>query len=408
MPGGSLMLEGKHILLGICGSIAAYKAAVLTRLLIKSGANVRVIMTPSATGFVTPLTLSTLSHHPVVHELFSDTGWHNHVEYGLWADAYVIAPATANTMARMVSGQCENMVEAAWLSARCPVFVAPAMDLEMWRHPSTRRNCATLEKDGVRIIPVGSGELASGLNGAGRMAEPEDIVEFLDQSFRSDTSLSGKKILLTAGPTREPIDPVRFLSNPSSGKMGVALALAAAAAGAEVTLVSGPVPISLPQHSRIHIISVQTAQEMRDAAVSLWPHSDIGILCAAVSDWRPQYFAAEKLKKTGQSMTLNLERTPDIAQELGGMKKKEQILVGFALETENEIEHAKEKLKKKHFDMIVLNSLKDAGAGFETDTNKVTLIHASGRIDPRPLSTKKAVAQEILAALVGTHLKPEP
>lgn len=395
------MLEGKHILLGICGSIAAYKAVVLTRLLTKSGAQVRVVMTRAATDFVTPLTLSTLSHHPVVHDLFSETGWHDHVEYGLWADAFVIAPATANTLARMAAGQCENMVEASYLSARCPVLVAPAMDLEMWQHPATQRNCDILERDGVRMIPVGNGELASGLSGAGRMAEPEDIVTHIAQTIGGSGALGGKKILLTAGPTRESFDPVRFLSNPSSGKMGVALAAAAAAAGAEVELILGPVTVKIPTHPNIRVTAVETAQQMRDAAIRQWPESDIGILCAAVSDWRPQVTAQEKIKKTGQLMNVVLERTPDIALELGLSKTPNQFLVGFALETEREIEHAREKLHNKHFDMIVLNSLKDEGAGFQTDTNKVTLIYTSGEIDSLPLRSKSEVANHIIAALIS-------
>jgi phosphopantothenoylcysteine decarboxylase/phosphopantothenate--cysteine ligase len=395
------MLDGRRILLGISGSIAAYKSAALTRLLIKSGAEVKVVMTKAANDFITPLTLSTLSGHPVMHDLFSESGWHDHVAYGSWADAMVIAPATANTLSGMATGRCSNMLEATWLSARCPVFVAPAMDLEMWRHPTTQRNCAILEQDGVRIIPVGRGALASGLHGEGRMAEPEEIIDTLKASFQSTGSLQGKTVVITAGPTREYIDPVRFLSNPSTGKMGVALAESAALAGAEVHLILGPATITPSLHAQIRIVPVQTAHEMYEAAVRLWPQADIGIMCAAVSDWRPRSVAAEKLKKNEPTLHLELERTPDIALELGRTKTSTQYLVGFALETERELDHAQDKLTRKNLDMIVLNSLRDHGAGFQTDTNKVTLIFLGGEVTPLPLYPKRVVADHVIAAIAS-------
>ncbi len=401
MSGAQHMLDGRRILLGISGSIAAYKSAALTRLLIKSGAEVKVVMTKAATDFITPLTLSTLSGHPVMHDLFSESGWHDHVAYGSWADAMVIAPATANTLSGMATGRCSNMLEATWLSARCPVFVAPAMDLEMWRHPTTQRNCAILEQDGVRIIPVGRGALASGLHGEGRMAEPEEIIDTLKASFQSTGSLQGKTVVITAGPTREYIDPVRFLSNPSTGKMGVALAESAASAGAEVHLILGPATITPSLHAQIRIVPVQTAHEMYEAAVRLWPQADIGIMCAAVSDWRPRSIAAEKLKKNEPTLHLELERTPDIALELGRTKTSTQYLVGFALETERELDHAQDKLTRKNLDMIVLNSLRDHGAGFQTDTNKVTLIFLGGEVTPLPLYPKRVVADHIIAAIAS-------
>jgi phosphopantothenoylcysteine decarboxylase/phosphopantothenate--cysteine ligase len=401
MSGAQHMLDGRRILLGISGSIAAYKSAALTRLLIKSGAEVKVVMTKAATDFITPLTLSTLSGHPVMHDLFSESGWHDHVAYGSWADAMVIAPATANTLSGMATGRCSNMLEATWLSARCPVFVAPAMDLEMWRHPTTQRNCAILEQDGVRIIPVGRGALASGLHGEGRMAEPEEIIDTLKASFQSTGSLQGKTVVITAGPTREYIDPVRFLSNPSTGKMGVALAESAASAGAEVHLILGPATITPSLHAQIRIVPVQTAHEMYEAAVRLWPQADIGIMCAAVSDWRPRSIATEKLKKNEPTLHLELERTPDIALELGRTKTSTQYLVGFALETERELDHAQDKLTRKNLDMIVLNSLRDHGAGFQTDTNKVTLIFLGGEVTPLPLYPKRVVADHIIAAIAS-------
>lgn len=401
MSGAQHMLDGRRILLGISGSIAAYKSAALTRLLIKSGAEVKVVMTKAATDFITPLTLSTLSGHPVMHDLFSESGWHDHVAYGSWADAMVIAPATANTLSGMATGRCSNMLEATWLSARCPVFVAPAMDLEMWRHPTTQRNCAILEQDGVRIIPVGRGALASGLHGEGRMAEPEEIIDTLKAAFQSTGSLQGKTVVITAGPTREYIDPVRFLSNPSTGKMGVALAESAALAGAEVHLILGPATITPSLHAQIRIVPVQTAHEMYEAAVRLWPQADIGIMCAAVSDWRPRSIAAEKLKKNEPTLHLELERTPDIALELGRTKTSTQYLVGFALETERELDHAQDKLTRKNLDMIVLNSLRDHGAGFQTDTNKVTLIFLGGEVTPLPLYPKRVVADHVIAAIAS-------
>lgn len=393
------MIDGKKILLGVTGSIAAYKSALLCRLFVKAGADVRVLMTPAATDFITPLTLSTLSRHAVTTDLFSEEGWNNHVEHGLWADAMVIAPATANTLARLAAGLCDNMISATYLSARCPVFVAPAMDLDMWRHPATRRNLDLLQTDGVHLLPVGKGELASGLVGEGRMAEPEDILTHLRQYFGMEEVLLKKKVLITAGPTREPIDPVRFLSNRSSGKMGVALAEACAEAGATVELILGPGSAGPPNHPQIHTTRVQTAEEMYEAARRHWPKVDAGIMAAAVADYRPHQVLEDKLKKSSGPMQLELVRTPDIAAALGKEKRPGQVLVGFALETEREKENAQSKLKRKNFDFIVLNSLRDDGAGFQTDTNKVTLFFQAAEPRSLPLKSKKEVARDICAAL---------
>lgn len=397
------VLQGKKILLGVCGSIAAYKAALLTRLLVKNGAEVRVIMTQSATGFVTPLTFSTLSKHETFTSFYNETGqlWNNHVELGLWADAMLIAPATANTLAKMANGLCDNLLTATYLSAGCPVFLAPAMDLDMWQHPATQRNLALLtQQAGNILIPVGDGELASGLWGKGRMAEPEDILQcladFWDTKSAVPSELLGKNILITAGPTYEPIDPVRYIGNRSSGKMGLALATAALQKGARVWLVLGPVSEELPQHHNLKVIPVQTALEMFEATVQLFETSDVAILAAAVSDYTPENPLDTKIKKTGATLTLHLHKTRDILAHLGSLKQPRQILVGFALETDNELENARNKLLTKNLDFIVLNSMRDAGAGFQHATNKITILDKLGYAENFPLKNKTEVAEDIL------------
>lgn len=388
-------LSGKHILLGVTGSIAAYKSAFLARLLIKAGANVKVVMTPAATDFITPLTLSTLSKNPVYHSVSNEEGWNNHVELGLWADAMIIAPATANTLAKMAQGFCDNMVLAAYLSARCPVFFAPAMDLDMWKHPATQENVARLIGFGNHLIPVEHGELASGLVGKGRMAEPEQILAYLSDFLASSQSLAGKKILITAGPTYEPIDPVRYIGNRSSGKMGIALAETAAARGAIVHLILGPSALST-QHPNISLHKVQTANEMLELSQQHFSQSDVAILAAAVSDYRPAEVANQKIKKSENKLQLTLVENPDIAAMLGQQKQAHQLMVGFALETNNEHHNAHKKLEKKNFDFIVLNSLKDPGAGFNHDTNKVSIIHRGNKMKEFELKSKADVANDIL------------
>ena len=392
-------LQGKKILLGISGSIAAYKAAHLTRLLIKAGAEVQILMTETATRFISPLTLSTLSKRPVFTQVASEEGWNNHVDLGLWADAMIVAPATATTLAKMASGLCDNMVVATYLSARCPVFFAPAMDLDMWVHPATQRNVDLLQSYGNQLIPVGDGELASGLVGKGRMAEPEEILALLDRHFSTELDWQGQRFLITAGPTYEAIDPVRFIGNRSSGKMGIALAEVAARAGAQVTLILGPTHLR-PELSEIEVIAVQSAAEMHQAAMEQREHYDVAILAAAVADFRPQSAADQKIKKKpGQTeMTITLEKTKDIAAELGKTKTEQQLLIGFALETQNELTNAQAKLDKKNFDFIVLNSLRDAGAGFNHDTNKVKFLFRDGKQQAFSLKSKKEVAADILAA----------
>lgn len=401
-------MQGKKILLGISGSIAAYKAASLVRLLVKAGAEVKVLMTDAATRFITPLTLSTLSKHEVLTDVVGEKGWNNHVELGLWADAYVIAPTTASTLAKLTHGICDNMLVAAYLSARCPVFVAPAMDVDMWHHPSTRRNLATLQTDGVHVIPVGHGELASGLVGDGRMAEPNEIFDFINSFFQKKffekSILKNKKILITAGPTHEPLDPVRFVGNRSSGKMGVAIAEALVQRGAEVILVMGPSLLrgSLQQleKRKVQVIYVETAQEMFEAAKTHFQNCDAAILAAAVADYRPKNVASEKIKKKTADLVIELESTLDIAKYLGSQKTENQILIGFALETNNELENAIGKLERKNFDFIVLNSLNDKGAGFATDTNKVTMIFApDARVQTFDLKDKLGVGNDIAEAL---------
>lgn len=391
-----MQLKGKKIVLGITGSIAAYKAALLVRLLIKEGAEVQVIMTPSAKEFITPLTLSTLSGRPVLSEFFnsSDGGWNSHVELGLWADAMIVAPATAATIGKMANGIADNLLVTTYLSMKAPVFVAPAMDLDMFSHASTQQNLQTLLKYGNHVIEPAAGELASHLNGKGRMQEPADIVAHIIAFFAGKKPLSGKKILITAGPTYEKIDPVRFIGNYSSGKMGFAIARECAAQGADVTLVTGPVSLGTP-HPAINRIDVESACEMYDAATTIFPDCDAAVLSAAVADFAPIVTAGRKIKHTEEGMILELKANPDIAATLGRNKKENQVLVGFALETNNAEQHAREKLAKKNLDFIVLNSLEDKGAGFAVDTNKVTIIDKEGAKD-FPLKSKKEVACDIV------------
>jgi phosphopantothenoylcysteine decarboxylase / phosphopantothenate---cysteine ligase len=395
------MLNGKKILLGITGSIAAYKSAVLTRLLVKSGAEVRVVMTQSAKDFITPLTLSTLSKNPTLSEFQRDsTGtWNNHVELGLWADAFIVAPASANTLAKMANGLCDNLLIATYLSARCPVFFAPAMDLDMLKHGSTVSNIEKLQTFGNVLITPAHGELASGLTGFGRMAEPEEILNVIHHHFEKSNILKGKNALVTAGPTYEAIDPVRFIGNHSSGKMGYAIAETLAHYGASVTLVSGPTHLVI-NHPSVKIVQVTSAADMHQASLDAFPFSDIAVLSAAVADYRPAEVASQKIKKSGQSVTLELTQTEDIAATLGQMKKPGQLLVGFALETQNEKVNAEKKLASKNFDFIVLNSLNDPGAGFAGDTNRISIIDKQNRIKEFPLKTKKEVARDIVNAII--------
>ncbi|HMN90721.1 MAG TPA: bifunctional phosphopantothenoylcysteine decarboxylase/phosphopantothenate--cysteine ligase CoaBC [Saprospiraceae bacterium] len=391
-------LKGKKILLGVTGSIAAYKVALLTRLLVKSGAEVRIIMTPAATTFITPLTLSTLSKHPVWTEVSTEESWNNHVKLGLWADAFVIAPLTATTLGKLANGIADNIVVVVYLSARCPVFFAPAMDADMWLHPSVQQNVQQLQAFGNHLIPVAHGELASGLFGEGRMAEPEQIVALLNDFWAHRTDFAGKQILITAGPTYEPIDPVRFIGNRSSGKMGIAIAEAAAQRGATVTLLLGPVKTQ-PSHSSIQVIPVHTAQEMYEAALQHFPKCDIAILAAAVADYRPANPAPEKIKRTSDALSIELIPNPDIAATLGRQKRSNQYIVGFALESTDEENNAKLKLEKKNFDLIVLNSLKNPGAGFDHATNQITIIGKGNKLVKFELKPKIAVAEDILDAI---------
>lgn len=394
------MLQGKKIVLGITGSIAAYKACYLIRGLIKQGAEVQVVITPAGKEFITPLTLSTLTGKPVVSEFFDrrDGSWHSHVQLGLWADAMIIAPATASTIGKMANGIADNMLITTYLSMKAPVFVAPAMDLDMYAHPSTQKNLDTLRSYGNHIIEPATGFLASKLEGKGRMEEPDNIIGVVDRFFGEKTDLKGRKILITAGPTYEKLDPVRFIGNYSSGKMGIALAEECAARGAEVELVCGPVSIPTT-HPGIHRTDVESAAQMYQATTTLFPEADAAILCAAVADFTPAAVADNKIKREGNRLTLELEPTRDIAGELGQMKKPGQVMVGFALETNDEKSHAKEKLQKKNLDFIVLNSLQDEGAGFRHNTNKVTFIDKEGET-PFPLKSKKEVARDIVNKLV--------
>ncbi|MCB0776236.1 MAG: bifunctional phosphopantothenoylcysteine decarboxylase/phosphopantothenate--cysteine ligase CoaBC [Chitinophagaceae bacterium] len=391
------MMQGKKILLGVCGSIAAYKAAYLVRHLIKQGAEVKVILTPSAKDFISPLTLSTLSKNPVLSELFDEQSWTNHVMLGRWADVMLVAPASCNSIAKMANGLCDNLLLAVYLSATCPVVIAPAMDEDMWHHPSTKENIVKLQAFGNKIIPVEKGELASGLHGDGRMAEPESIAEFLQQNFflTSNKGLSGKKALVTAGPTYEPIDPVRFIGNHSSGKMGWELAAELKKRGAEVILVSGPTQLAFADNG-IKLIRVNTAEEMFEACANVFDKADITIMAAAVADYTPEQKETEKIKKKEDGLTIKLTKTKDILQSLGTKKKKGQFLAGFALETNNEEANAIEKLKKKNADMIVLNSLNDTGAGFGHDTNKVTIFTSKGDKFIYETRSKTQVAKDII------------
>lgn len=395
------MLKGKKIVLGVTGSIAAYKAAVLVRALIKKGAEVQVVMTPAGKEFITPLTLSTLTGKPVVSEFFDrrDGSWHSHVDLGLWADAMVIAPASASTIGKMANGIADNMLITTYLSMKAPVFVAPAMDLDMYAHPSTQKNLKTLLSYGNHIIEPGAGELASHLIGKGRMEEPERIVEVLEEFFNGQQELQGKKIVITAGPTYEKIDPVRFIGNYSSGKMGFALAEECAERGAEVTLVAGPVTLAVC-HPNIKRIDVETAEEMYHAANGAFEEADGAILCAAVADFTPECVADQKIKREKDDLMVRLKPTHDIAASLGHKKQQGQVLAGFALETNDELEHAKGKLERKNFDFIVLNSLNDKGAGFRHDTNKITIVDHE-QIVPYPLKPKKEVAKDIIDKFVS-------
>jgi phosphopantothenoylcysteine decarboxylase/phosphopantothenate--cysteine ligase len=390
------MLKDKNIVLGICGSIAAYKSALLVRLLVKAGANVKVVMTPDATHFITPLTLSTLSkNQTLVAYIKADTGeWNNHIELGLWADMMVIAPATANTLAKMANGLCDNLLSAVYLSAKCPVYFAPAMDLDMWLHPATRQNVSRLQSFGNVMIPPGNGELASGLYGEGRMAEPEEIVAFLETESKKKNLLAGYKMLVTAGPTYEAIDPVRFIGNHSSGKMGFAIADVLVSMGADVTLVTGPTAQTSKQQN-IKRINVTSAAQMLEACLAAYGEAKACIMSAAVADYTPVEVAPQKIKKQDDGLTIELKKTIDILKTLGEAKREGQILVGFALETNNEEMNAITKLQKKNLDFIVLNSLNDAGAGFAGDTNKITIIDRDLTKTTFDLKSKEAVARDI-------------
>ena len=391
-----MSLKGKRIVLGITGSIAAYKACVLIRELIKAGAEVQAVMTPSAKEFITPLTISTLTHKPVISEFFDrrDGSWHSHVDIGLWADAMIIAPATASSIAKMANGVADNMLITTYLSMRAPVFVAPAMDVDMFSHTATQKNIKTIRSYGNIIIEPETGELASGLEGKGRMEEPAVIAKSLEAYFKSQNQLKGKRVLITAGPTYEKIDPVRFIGNYSSGKMGYALAEECAERGAEVELVSGPVSINL-NRANIHITKVESAAQMYAAAVNAFPKTDIAILCAAVADFTPRETKDVKIKREKGDMAIQLVPTKDIAAELGRMKKESQFMVGFALETNDETNNAINKLKAKKLDFIVLNSLNDKGAGFSVDTNKITIISVTSKYE-YPLKPKREVAKDII------------
>lgn len=394
-------MKRKKIVLGITGSIAAYKAAYLVRAFIKRGAEVQVVMTPSAKEFITPVTMSALTGKPVVSEFFAanDGTWHSHVDLGLWADAMVIAPASANTLGKMAHGVADNMLVTCYLSCKAPVFIAPAMDLDMFAHPSTQRNLELLRSYGNHVIEPAEGELASHLQGKGRMEEPDRIVEIVASFFASEQRLQKKKIVITAGPTYEKIDPVRFIGNYSSGKMGFALAEVCAERGAEVELVTGPVSLKTV-HPAIRRTNVESAQEMYDAVVRMYPDADAAIMCAAVADYRPQERAEKKIKRNTDDMTLTLVPNPDIAAALGQIKQPGQLLVGFALETDNEEQNALSKMQRKNLDFIVLNSLQDAGAGFRCDTNRITILSRDGERQSFGLKPKKEVAGDIVDKLI--------
>lgn len=392
----------KRVLLGVTGGIAAYKTPHLVRLLKKAGMDVRVLMTPSAHRFVTAETLATVSGHPVLTDFFRGNSgeWNNHVEMGLWAEVMIIAPATASTLGKMANGISDNLLITTYLSARCPVFVSPAMDLDMYKHPAVNDTLNRLKQHGVRVIPAATGPLASGLEGQGRMPEPEEIIEAVFGKIR-DTRLplSGKKVMVSAGPTYENIDPVRFIGNHSSGKMGYAIAEAFEQQGADVTLVSGPVHLQAP--SGVNCIRVMNAQSMYDACLAEGKDADVIVMAAAVADYRPAEPAADKIKKTGDHLVIELVKNPDILAELGRRKTQGQVLVGFALETSNEMEHAREKLARKNLDMVIMNSLRDEKAGFGHDTNKVTIISANGQAQHLPLKSKQEVARDIVQAIVA-------
>lgn len=408
-------LSGKKVVLGISGGIAAYKTASLVRLFIKAGAQVQVIMTPASKDFVTPLTLSTLSKNRVYSSFYSEEDdpspegeqakhnaqWNNHVDIALWADLMVIAPATANTLSKMANGNCDNLVIATYLSAKCPVYFAPAMDLDMYKHPSTIASFQALQSFGNTIIPAENGELASGLSGEGRMAEPENIIAFLEADLESKLPLKGKKILITAGPTYEAIDPVRFIGNHSSGKMGFDIAKSAVNFGAEVILVTGPTHLKV-ENSKIKVVAVVSAQQMYEACHEYFNDVDVAIAAAAVADYKPKNVAEQKIKKLDANFSIELEKTKDILESLGKIKKN-QFLIGFALETENEIENAKLKIQKKNLDLIVLNSLQDEGAGFGKSTNKVTFIDQFFTIEPLQLKSKEAVADDIINKIIAHY-----
>lgn len=401
------MLAGKNIILGITGGIAAYKAASLVRLLVKAGAEVQVIMTPNAKEFIAPLTLSTLSGKPVISEFFTaNTGqWNSHVDLGLWADAMIVAPATASTIAKMANGVADNMLVTTYLSAKAPVFVAPAMDLDMFKHPTTKRNLDLLRSYGNHIIEPAAGELASHLIGKGRMEEPENIVKVLDAYFEQSLDMKGRRVLITAGPTYEKIDPVRFIGNFSSGKQGFALALECAERGAQVTLVAGPVSLAI-DHPGVNRIDVTSADEMHRTVLDNIECQDVAIMCAAVADYKVENELDHKIKREkGDAPTLVLVKNPDIAKAVGAVKKPGQVLVGFALETDNEDVYAHEKLAKKNLDFIVLNSLKDKGAGFQVDTNKVKIIESDGSETIFPCKDKRMVAKDIVDLLNAKYLK---
>jgi phosphopantothenoylcysteine decarboxylase/phosphopantothenate--cysteine ligase len=394
------MLKGKHILVGITGSIAAYKAAIIVRALVKEGAEVKVLMTSLAKEFITPLTMATLSKNPILVDFFNpESGeWNSHVNLGLWADLYLIAPATANSIAKMAQGIADNLLLTTYLSARCPVVIAPAMDMDMFQHGTTQKNLQILRSYGNIVIEPAVGELASGLEGKGRMEEPDQILDTINNYFNSGEKLIGKKILVTAGPTYEAIDPVRFISNQSSGKMGYALAEALANMGADVVLVSGPVKISM-QHPKIKLIEIVTAREMQKACLKEFPKCNAAILAAAVADYAPFKPSKEKIKKSVNNLKLDLSPNPDIAFELGKLKKKGQVLIGFALETNDAVKNAGIKLKNKNFDFIVINSLSDAGAGFNTDTNKISILDKNNNIQHFELKSKQIVAKDIAEKL---------
>jgi phosphopantothenoylcysteine decarboxylase/phosphopantothenate--cysteine ligase len=393
-----MKLEGKKIIVGISGSIAAYKAILLIRLLTKQGAEVRVVMTPSSKDFVSPLVLSTFSKHPVWIDFHDNNTWNNHVELGLWGDVFVIVPASCNTLSKMASGQCDNLLIATYLSARCPIIVAPAMDEDMFKHPSTKENLDKLRSYGNHILDVGTGELASGLNGEGRMAEPEEIVDYLQDFFFRGATWKGKKVVVSAGPTQEAIDPVRFISNHSSGKMGIAIAEAFCLQGADVTLIAGPIDI-IPRYADIQTIPVVSAKEMKIACMNEFSSADVMVMAAAVADFTPKQVMEQKIKKKDEVLTIELEKTTDILQQLGKTKKTDQILVGFALETDNEEANALKKLKEKNLDCIILNSLQVPGAGFGTSTNEVTIYFKNGKSQKIALNSKEVIASEIIAQI---------